>query len=242
MAAHSSVLAWRIPGTEEPGGLPSVGSHRVGHDWRNLAAAELYTQQNYLSKMSWNKKFQPNKNWICCQQMVIKGNLENILIRKKLLYIAALKFKKEWIQIILKIDRCEWTLTVWDSNNNIWGLKNRIRIHVNSDICKMEIFILSKDVCAQLLSCVQLCTTPWTVAHQASLSMGFSRQEYWSGLPFPSPGDLPDQGWNQCLWLLLHWQVDSLPLHHLRSPLSRIRLKYLLFLDFDHWKDEKARK
>ena len=35
---------------------------------------------------------------------------------------------------------------------------------------------------------------PWTVAHQASLSMGFSRQEYWSGLPFPSPGDLPDPG------------------------------------------------
>ena len=39
MATHSSILAWRIPGTEEPGGLPSVGSHRVGHDWSDLAAA-----------------------------------------------------------------------------------------------------------------------------------------------------------------------------------------------------------
>ena len=39
MAAHSSVLAWRIPGMVEPGGLPSVGSHRVGHDWSDLAAA-----------------------------------------------------------------------------------------------------------------------------------------------------------------------------------------------------------
>ena len=39
MAAHPSVLAWRIPGTAEPGGLPSVGSHRVGHDWSDLAAA-----------------------------------------------------------------------------------------------------------------------------------------------------------------------------------------------------------
>ena len=39
MATHSSVLAWRIPGTGEPGGLPSVGSHRVGHDWSDLAAA-----------------------------------------------------------------------------------------------------------------------------------------------------------------------------------------------------------
>ena len=44
-------------------------------------------------------------------------------------------------------------------------------------------------------SCVQLFVTSWTVvAHQAPLSMGFSRQEYWSGLPFPSPGDLPDPG------------------------------------------------
>ena len=38
------------------------------------------------------------------------------------------------------------------------------------------------------------CETPWTVAHQAPLSRGFSRQEYWSGLPFPSPGDLPNTG------------------------------------------------
>ena len=41
MATHSSVLAWRIPGTGEPGGLPSMGSHRVGHDWSDLAAAAV---------------------------------------------------------------------------------------------------------------------------------------------------------------------------------------------------------
>ena len=44
------------------------------------------------------------------------------------------------------------------------------------------------------LSRALLCAIPWTVAHQAPLSMGFSRQKYWSGLPFPSPGDLPDPG------------------------------------------------
>ena len=44
------------------------------------------------------------------------------------------------------------------------------------------------------LSRVQLFATLWTVAHQAPPSMGFSRQEYWSGLPFPSSGDLPDPG------------------------------------------------
>ena len=46
----------------------------------------------------------------------------------------------------------------------------------------------------KLLSRVRLFATPWTVGHQAPLSMGFSRQEYWSGLPFPSPGDLPNPG------------------------------------------------
>ena len=46
----------------------------------------------------------------------------------------------------------------------------------------------------KLLSRVWLFVTPWTVAYQAPPSMGFSRQEYWSGLPFPSPGDLPNPG------------------------------------------------
>ena len=49
-------------------------------------------------------------------------------------------------------------------------------------------------MCAQSLSCVQIFVTPWTVACQAPLSMGFSRQEYWSRVPFPPPGDLPDPG------------------------------------------------
>ena len=51
---------------------------------------------------------------------------------------------------------------------------------------------------------------PWTVAHQAPLSMGFSRQEHWSVLPFPSPGDLPDPGIEHSDPGLLHWQEDSL--------------------------------
>ena len=46
MATHSSVLAWRIPGTAEPGGLPSLRSHRVGHDWSDLAAAGAHSYLN----------------------------------------------------------------------------------------------------------------------------------------------------------------------------------------------------
>ena len=54
--------------------------------------------------------------------------------------------------------------------------------------------------------------TPWTLACQASLSMGFPRQEYWSGLPFPSPGYLPNPGIKP---VSPAWQVDSLPLSRL---------------------------
>ena len=55
--------------------------------------------------------------------------------------------------------------------------------------------LLSSIICeVKLLSHVRLFVTPWTVAHQAPPSLGFSRQEYWSGLPFPSPGDLPNPG------------------------------------------------
>ena len=55
------------------------------------------------------------------------------------------------------------------------------------------IYIYMK-VKVKLLSRVRLFATPWTIAYQAPLSMGFSGQEYWSGLPFPSPGDLPNPG------------------------------------------------
>ena len=64
------------------------------------------------------------------------------------------------------------------------GSENPVYISGNSTQCS-EVKSLSR---------VRLFATPWTVAYQASPSMGFSRQEYWSGLPFPSPGDLPDPG------------------------------------------------
>ena len=51
MATQSSVLAWRIPGTGEPGGLPSVGSHRVGHDWSDLAAAAAVILQKENTRL-----------------------------------------------------------------------------------------------------------------------------------------------------------------------------------------------
>ena len=68
-------------------------------------------------------------------------------------------------------------------------------------------------VCA--LSRVRLIAIPWTVARQAPLCMEFSRQEYWSGLPFPPPGDLPQPGIEPRSPALAG---DSLPLCHLGNP------------------------
>ena len=63
---------------------------------------------------------------------------------------------------------------------------------------------------------------PWTVACQAPLSMGFSRQGYWNGLPFPSPGDLSDPGIKP---VSPAWKVDSLPLSHQGSTIVWVELQ-----------------
>ena len=55
-----------------------------------------------------------------------------------------------------------------------------------------------------ILICIRRFATPWIIAHQAPLSMEFSRHEYWGGLPFPAPGDLPDPGIEPRLLSLLH--------------------------------------
>ena len=101
MATHSSTLAWKIPRTGEPGGLPSLGSHRVRHGWSDLAAAAAAAAPYPLI-------------------------VSNIII-------------SEWVKS---------------------------------------------------LSHVRLFASPWTITCQAPPSMGFSWQDYWSGLPFASPKDL----------------------------------------------------
>ena len=90
-----------------------------------------------------------------------------------------------------------------------------------------------------------LFATLWTVARPAPLSMGLPSQEYWSGLPFPPPGDLPTQGSYPCL---LHWQEDSLLLSHLGrlKPFQRHRITLLAepsvcSIQSTFWKDRHRR-
>ena len=68
MAPHSSTLAWRIPGTGEPGGLPSMWSHRVGHDWSDLAVAKTIIRMcvcvyGYIAASSWLRLQCPSLQW-----------------------------------------------------------------------------------------------------------------------------------------------------------------------------------
>ena len=104
---------------------------------------------------------------------------------------------------------------------NIWFSKGNTVLqlldydYLLEGILSGNIFILSLFPYCAVLSCfnrVQLFATPWTIACQVPLSMGFSRQEYWSVLPFPSPGDLPNPGVKSVSLTLLHWLAGSLPL------------------------------
>ena len=88
---------------------------------------------------------------------------------------------------------------------------------VSDSFDPIELSVIIYEV--KSLSRVRLFATPWTVAYQAPPSMGFSRQECWSGLPFPSPGDLPDPGIEPGSPTL---QADALP-YTLSNMISSIR-------------------
>ena len=86
-----------------------------------------------------------------------------------------------------------------------------------------DILMRLERCCLFVQSCLILLLTSWIVAHRFLCLMEFPRQEYCGGLPFPSPGDLPTQGWNPGFHPhLLHWQVNPLPLIYLGSPRERL--------------------
>ena len=93
------------------------------------------------------------------------------------------------------------------------GKKYRI-IPLLQDCLHVRKHIFVNRHCVSVLSCVRLFVTLWAVARQAPLSMGFPRLEYWSGLPFPSPGDLSDPGIKPASPVSPALQADSLLLRH----------------------------
>ena len=121
-----------------------------------------------------------------------------------------------WVNYFTSLSRRSLQSLAHSTSNNLFLLSFKLYFaFVLAKYLYINIFIaLSLKVKVKSLSCVLLFATPWTVAHQVPLSMEYPRQEYWSWLPFPSPGNFPNPGikpWSLAL------QADSLP-----AELSRI--------------------
>ena len=105
-------------------------------------------------------------------------------------------------------------------------------MHCGCNFCSWGV---SGGVKVKSLSRVRLFVTPWTVAYQASPSMGFSRQEYWSGLPFPSPGRLPDTGIKPGSPAL---EADALTSEPPGKPVKRGKFPPLFLLNSCGWSNK----
>ena len=165
MATHSSILAWRIPWTEEHGMLWSMGSQRVGHDWMTFTSLHSCFCTSSLKIIKYWELFEGNH----CGLAQITYRL----------------FRPKWVLLCQE----SWFWFSFSKDPLLYLFTQPHPVGV------IEI------MCVQLsrFSRVQLFATPGTVAHQPPLSMVFSRQEYWSGLPFSPPGDLPDQNCVSCI-------------------------------------------
>ena len=185
MATHSSTLSWKIPGMGEPGGLPSVGLHRVGHDWSYLAAAAAAAAdiKQFILLTSHTHTHARTKSHP-------SSSIIEISVHRKIFHweanyditaaTATAKSLQSCLTLcdpkdgsppgspvpgILQARTLEWAAI---SFSNAWEWKVKVKS----------------------LSRIQLLATPWTAAYQTPPSMGFSRQEYWSGVPSPSPCDI----------------------------------------------------
>ena len=135
---------------------------------------------------------------IFVQEFLPTGASDEIIFHVHLQLCLALPWRQDWKQTFLNLG--QW--------------------HLDYNGVPSHKVLVERCVC-QLLSCVLLFAALWSVTCPAPLSMVFSRQEYWSGVPFPAPGNIPNPGIEPtCLLCLLHWQMDSLPLVPPGKPIS----------------------
>ena len=175
MAPHSSTLAWKIPWTEEPGRRQSVGSHRVRHDW--ATSLSLFTFMHWRRKWWPTPVLLPGKShgqkslvgdspWGCKEWDTTEHSTATAAksLQSCLTLCDPIDGSPPGFPVpgILQARTLEWVAI---SFSNAWKWKVKV----------------------QSLSRVRLLATPWTAAYQAPPSLGFSRQEYWSGVPLPSP-------------------------------------------------------
>ena len=153
IAPHSSVLAWRIPGTAEPGGLPSMGSHRVGHNWSDLAAAAAAAvTAMYQSLLFWNRSIYCG---LCASTVVhscltlcdpmdcsLPGSSVREIFQARILEWVAISFSrgssqpKDQVQISCT---SRWILYLWATWN--WSyLTIAYWMHVWANVCSFWLF------------------------------------------------------------------------------------------------------
>ena len=181
MGTHS--LAWRIPWTEELGGLQSMGSQRVRHDWEaftSLHNGDADIQNKLVGTVG---EGEGGTNW---ESSIETYPAATAAAAKSLQSCRTLcdpidgSLPGSPVSGILQARTLEWVAI---SFSNAWKWKVKVKS----------------------LSHVRLLATPWTAAYQAPLSMGFSRQEYWNGLPLPSPETYTtickiDSQWEFAVW------------------------------------------
>ena len=103
-----SVLAWRIPGTGEPGGLPSMGSHRVGHDWRNLAAAAAPSgKPMYVYTINYSPKTARKSNQSILKEINPEYSLEGLTLKLKLKFFGHLMWWADSLENTLMLGKTE---------------------------------------------------------------------------------------------------------------------------------------
>ena len=131
--------------------------------------------------------------------------------------IFQLKGKWYWGKLEISERRAVTNINIWVSTIDNLSPSKFLKISMTAEdkifrynICQQQDEKSKSDMLSVSHSVVSDSATPWTVACQAPLSVGFSRQEHWSGLPFPSPGDLPDSGIKFGRRILYHWTITLL--------------------------------
>ena len=166
MATHSSVLAWRIPGTGEPGGLPSMGSHRVGHDWSDLAAAAAAEEPDYPRwKMYRFWLWQCLNNWFTQIAIYIACKL----------YVYIWSFQSTFWSIIINYEQ---TVKTHKTSENYWFSSSHVWMweldHKKTECWRTDAF--------ELWSGRRLLRVPWTARSNQSILKEISPEYSLEGL------------------------------------------------------------
>ena len=190
MATHCSILAWRTPWTEEHGRLRSIGSQRVRHDWSDLGVADKCIKETfYMKGLQWE-----TMQSVAYQQFVLilhpwylDSRSGNVFSSQLFIICLPLCFPSLLLLLLSHFSRVRLCATPETAAHQAPPIPGILQARILEWVAISFSNAWKWKVKVKSLSRVWLLATPWTAAYQAPLSMGFSRQEYWSGVLLPSP-------------------------------------------------------